>query len=315
MTGRTKALAGAVVCLAQAAYLFPRLQGAALTPLLITFAALVLVPLLLDLLLAEDTTRLAGWILALQLPAGILLATAQVIPRGAAATFAVLPWVALTSMLAVAGLTGLMLGRWRKSLGRGCDAIAMVFAGVGGLWVLADRTGVRPLNLDREIVALTAVHFHYAGLILPVITGFVIERNPTSRAAVMAAIGVILGVPSVAIGIALAQIGWGPAFETAAGCGLAVAGMMVGFLQARLALEPFAAGRARVLLAVAGGSLFVAMFLALMQALGASAIPVPRLDPGAMLVLYGLLDAVGFGLCGVLGWRCVLARRSGSGSS
>lgn len=307
MSSRTKALAGAAVWTAFAVFALRRGQPQDVTHVLLAFAALVLAPLLLELMLAEDRTRLAGWLLLLQLPAAVLLTASFVVPAGAAAAFAALPWFALTAMLAVAGLTGLMLGRWRKSLGRGCESIAMLYAGIGGVWVFAERAGLRPLGFDGEIVALTAVHFHFAGWLLPAITGLVIDRQEESRLGSLAAIGVVLGVPAVALGITLAQFGWGPAFETAAGCGLALAGMVVAILQVRIATEAGVAGVARVLLLVAGASLFIGMFLAVIYALRTTALPVPRLDLGSMRALHGVINAVGFGLCGLLGWRMVLS--------
>ncbi len=306
MSGRNKAFVGGVVWTAFAIFALRRGQPLDVTHVLLAFAALVLAPLLLELILAEDRTRLAGWLLRLQLPAAILLTAAFVAPAGAPAAFAALPWLMITAMLAVAGLTGLMLGRWRKSLGRGCESIAMFYAGIAGLWVFADRAGLRPLGFDAEIVALTAVHFHFAGWILPAITGLVIDRQPESRLGSLAAIGVVLGVPAVALGITLAQLGWGSALETAAGCGLAIAGMAVAILQVRIATEARVHGSARILLLVAGASLFVGMFLAVIYALRTTALPVPRLDLGAMRALHGVINAVGFGLCGLIGWRIAL---------
>lgn len=310
MNGRTKALIGGAVWAAFAIFALRRGQPNDLSHVLLAFAALVIVPLLLELMLIEDRTRLAGWLLALQLPAAILLTAAMVAPAGAAAAFATLPWLALTAMLAIAGLTGLMLGRWRKSLGRGCESIAMAYAGIGGLWTFADRAGIRPLDFDATIVALTAVHFHFAGWVLPAITGYVIDRHAESRFASLAAIGVVLGVPAVAMGITLAQLGWGPAFETAAGCGLAVAGMMVAILQVRFATESRVNGTARLLLFISGASLFIGMFLAVIYALRSTSLPLPRLDLGSMRALHGAINAIGFGLCGILGWRMALRREA-----
>jgi hypothetical protein len=305
MSTRTKALVGAVVWTAFAVFALRRGQPQDATHVLLAFAVLVVSPLLLERLLAGDRTRLAGWVTLLQLPAAVLLTAALVAPPGAGVGFAALPWLVLTLLLAVAGVTGLMLGTWRKSLGRGCASIATIYSGIGGLWVFADRVGLRPLGFDPEIVALTAVHFHFAGWVLPALTGFVIDQHPESRLGSLAAIGVVLGVPAVAMGITLAQLGWGPAFEAAAGCGLALAGMAVAILQVRLAMEARVVGAARLLLIVSGASLFIAMFLSAAYALRATAVPVPRLDLGAMRALHGVINAAGFALCGILGWRLV----------
>jgi hypothetical protein len=122
-------------------------------------------------------------------------------------------------------------------------------------------------------------------------------------------------VPAVALGITLAQLGWGPAFEAAAGCGLALAGMAVAILQVRLATENRVAGAARLLLLASGASLFIGMFLAAIYALRGTAVPLPRLDLGAMRALHGVINAAGFSLCGILGWRLVLGEAVASADS
>src|SRR5690606_17128804 len=138
----------------------------------------------------------------------------------------------------------------------------------------ADRIGVRPLGFGAEIVALTAVHFHYAGILLTASAGFLLERNPESRFTARGAVGVVLGVPLVAAGITIHQLGWSTMFESVAGCGLALAGMLIGILHVRLAVAGGPpAGRA--LLVVAGASLFIAMFLAAIYALRLTPLPVP----------------------------------------
>lgn len=324
-TGRSKAIAGAIIWIAYTLAESPRAQDNTWTYLLITFAALIILPLLLEVMLAGDRTRLAGWTLALQLPAAILLAVAFHFPAGAIAAFCALPWVALTWMLTVTGLTATLLGGGRRSIGKRCEDAGLIFACVGGLWILADRIGLRPMKFDSAIVALTAAHFHYAGIILPAFTGFVLERYPESRFAARAAVGVVLGVPAVAVGITFSQLGWGNALETAAGCGLALAGMVVAILHVRLALEggdseAGNSGRAefrnssgtgsrglpRLLLGTAGVSLFFGMFFAMIYALRLSAIGLPAYDLATMRMLHGTVNAIGFGLCGVLGWRGLL---------
>jgi hypothetical protein len=178
------------------------------------------------------------------------------------------------------------------------------------MWAFADRVGLQPLNFDPAIVVLTATHFHYAGLVLPVLTGLLLERIPDSRLASTAAVGVVLGVPVVAIGITLTELGLGPVVETAAGCGLALAGMVIAVLHVRIATEKRGSTLARGLLGISGASLFFGMFLAVTYSLRASSLPVPRLDLATMRLLHGTVNALGFGLCGILGWRRLLLERS-----
>jgi diphthamide biosynthesis methyltransferase len=104
----------------------------------------------------------------------------------------------------------------------------------------------------------------------------------------------------------VSQLGGGLGVEMAAGSALALAGMGVAVLHVRLATEARAgAMRVRLLLGASGVSLFFAMTLAGLYAIRPLALPFPWLDLPAMRMAHGTLNALGFGLCGVLGWRGV----------
>jgi hypothetical protein len=178
------------------------------------------------------------------------------------------------------------------------------------------------------------VHFHFAGLLLPIFAGLATRYFPFSRMASLAAIGVVLGVPAVAVGITTTQLGVGPAIEAAAGCGLAVAGALVAILHVRIALDLPALLRAeqsgafgvvrketasgaamassrlpitRALFAVTGVSLFFGVALAAIYASRAFVTPLPWLDVPWMRALHGTVNALGFGVCGLFAWRRVAA--------
>ena len=307
----TRALAGGVVWLGFLAVGRPDLRGDAWAHALLLFAALVLVPLALDLIAelndARRTAQWLGWSQMGQLPAAVLLAMACGLQPGIVAAGLAMPWLALTTLLAAAGVSRMLRHGWARPLDRLCGDVALLFSAVGGLWTVGDRAGFAPLGFDAAIVALTAVHFHYAGLLLLLFTGFVVRRMKDSRFVARVAVGVVLGVPAVAVGITTSQLGWGPAVEAAAGSALALSAMLVAIFHVRIALEGDLPAPARVLLGIAGGSLFFGMVLAALYAIRAFAAPLPWLGIPEMRALHGTLNAVGFGLCGVLGWRAAKA--------
>lgn len=282
---------------------------------LLLFAALVLVPLALEILADdEDAAWGAGRLTAaqrLQLPAALLLTSACLLPAGSVAGLLALPWMGFTALLAWIGVARLRRGGVRRSLHGLCADVALLYALVGGIWTGLDRGGLSPLGFDAAIVALTAVHFHYAGLLLPLFAGLVQRELWRSRLAARAAIGVVLGVPAVAVGITGTRLGWGSSLEAAAGCGLALAGMAVAILQVRIAWGASGTMRTRILLGVSGAALFVGMVLAALYAVRAFAAPVQGLGLPQMRLLHGSLNALGFGLCGVLGWRGMASRARG----
>lgn len=306
MTAVTKSGVGAIVWGAFLGFCGPSRLDSAWAHGLLLFSALVLVPLALELVVETDETGAPAQWLALvrrwQFPAAFLLAVACGLSSGLLAAGLAMPWVVVTAGLAVVGLARVKRAQLRRPLDGLCADAALIFLGVGGGWVLVERAGLSPLGFDSTIVTLTAVHFHYAGLVLPLVAGRVQRELFFWRFPAQAAVGVVLGVPAVAFGITATKLGWGHNLEEAAGCGLALAGMAVAVLQVRIALESKRPVLTRWLLGVSGASLFFGMVLAGLYAMGASVI-VPWLGIPQMRLIHGTVNAIGFGLCGVIAWR------------
>lgn len=311
MTAKTRAIVGGVIWAAFVALRARDLHGEAWAHALLLFAALVLVPLVLGLFVEpehpqRDATAFAKVHLA-QFPAAVLLVAACWLPAGVVAALLALPWVVLLCSLAWLGVMRMKRGGLRRGLDLLCADTALIFSAIGGLWTLADRAGLQPLGFAPTIVTLTAVHFHYAGLLLPLYAGLVQREFWFWRFSSQAAVGVVLGVPAVAVGITTTQLGWGPSIEAAAGCGLALAGAAVAVLHVRIALESKRSLSTRLLLGVAGASLFFGMVLTALYAMRAFAQPFPWIGIPQMRAIHGTVNALGFGLCGLLGWRAMMA--------
>jgi hypothetical protein len=301
---------GAAVWMLSATWQVADLRSIAWSSALLTFAALVLVPLVLDLAGETDEVgnprRLLDWARLLHMPAAVLLTVGCRLEPGAVAAGLALPWVALTGLLALAGVARIAR-RGLAPLWKFCRDAGLAMIAVGGAWTLADRLALHPLGFGPEIVQLTAVHFHYAGLVLPVITACVLREFPRSRVASFAGWGVLAGVPLVALGITSAQLGGGTVGEMVAAMVLAPSAMIVAVLQLRLALTGGWPRQAQALWVVAGMSLLFGMTLALLYAARDLALPLPWLNIPWMRALHGTANALGFALCGTLGWW--LARR------
>jgi len=274
---------------------------------LLGFAALVLMPLLLDLIRLDcETTprllRIFRAVRALQFPAAALLLASCILPGGWAAALLASPWIVLTAMLA--GIGGYRLLRHGfQPLGSLCQDAGLIFIAVGGVWTLADRLGLHPLGFGTDIVQLTAVHFHFAGLVLPVMTGLIVQEFPSSRVATIAGWGVLAGVPLVAVGITSSQLGQTHALEFFAALVLAGSAMIVAFFQLRLAAEIRWPLKVRMWWGAAGFSLIFGMSLALLYAARPYFAPLPWLDLPWMRALHGTANALGFAFCSLVGWR------------
>jgi hypothetical protein len=236
----------------------------------------------------------------LQLPAALPLMVAFALPPGIPAVLCALPWVLYTGLLALVGLS-----RWwshrRDSFAEWAICAGPLFVAIGGGWLLMSRLGVEPLGFREPIVLLTAAHFHHAGFVLPVLAGLA-ARASRSRLGPVAAVGVMVGVPLVAVGITARQLDAGLAWLDIACAGfLVIACLLTAFLQARAAMagdEPVG----RILLLASSLSLFAAMLTAAAYALGTLWDP-PWIDIPTMSRTHALINALGFALLGCIGWN------------
>jgi hypothetical protein len=232
-----------------------------------------------------------------QLPAALCLLASFAFPAGSKAAALAVPWLLFTGLVAVLGL--------RRLIERGPLPLAelsidggMLFLPVGGTWLLFSRWGERFLGFGEPLVLLTGAHFHFAGFVLPILTGLAARALP-GRWGRIAAAGVLTGVPLVAIGITLTPRGirW---VEPIAAAWLAASAFIVAGMEWRLA----AASRSikdAFLLGVSGTALAAAMALAPVYALGLF-LGKQWLDIPAMLRLHATVNVLGFALPGLIHW-------------
>lgn len=287
------AAVGAVVWVGVVAWMLPTPFHTDWAVALLLLAPLVLVPLVLGR--DGGDTRLDRVIALSQPPAAVLLVAAFVLPEGTTAGVLTVPWLAVSGLIALSGLVRLRRTEWVGNVGR-------MFLVVGGGWTAMSRLGMRPLDFEPVIVLLTAIHFHYAGFVLPVVAGW-IERTRPDRLIRVAAVGVALGVPAVAVGITATQLKFAPLLEALAGWWTAAAAGLVAVAQIRLAVRGPGARAARGLWGVSAVALVVGMGLAALYA-GRPYLSVAWLDIPWMRALHGTAEALGFALAGVLGWCC-----------
>lgn len=296
-------LAGGIAWVTAVAVLRPSPFQTAWAWLLLLLAALVLVPLGLGLV---GHAQANGWqrllekvVAAVQLPAGLLLGAAFLLPEGYLAAALSVPWLATTGLIALLGLLHLWRHR-RGPLHEFTIGAALAYLAVGGFWAFLNRAGIRPLGFESIIVLLTAIHFHYAGFALPLLAGLAL-REGGGRLGRIAAVGVVAAVPSVAVGITATQRGLGPGVETLSAWLMAGAGALTAWLYLRLALRPGRPVAVRVLWLVAAGSLAFGMGLAALYG-SRFVLPLAWLDIPWMRALHGSANALGVGLAGLLSW-------------
>jgi hypothetical protein len=272
---------------------------------ILLLAPLALVPLgLRSIEIPKSTaleTALIKWTRWLQLPAATTFALSFSLPQSYAASALVLPWFVVTLLLALAGFLRLR----RLGIRLDCEAgtiAALLFIAVGGGWAVISRAGLRPQDFSHPIVLLTAVHFHYAGFVLPLIAACIAKELQTAPRSASGSwidrlmlASIIVGVPAVGLGISLS-----PHIEVAAAFILAIGCLILGARQIQAALVIGNPTRIS-LAAISSLSLASAMALAAIYALGEYS-GHRWIDVPAMIRTHGAFNAFGFAACGVAAW-------------
>jgi hypothetical protein len=171
------------------------------------FAAAVLAPGVVHVI------GVGGWARRLVLPGGVLAAASFLAPAGWAAVLCA-PYLLACVLVAVQGLRRLLAHGLAPARELGVTA-AMLYLPAAATWLVAHRAGIALLDYPPYWVALTATHFHLAGVVLPVVAA--------KRGGGWIVWVVVLGVPLTAIGI-----GFVHALETPASIATAAGGLLVG---------------------------------------------------------------------------------------
>ncbi len=276
-----------------------------LETVILLLAALVLVPL--GLRLSDDAERgplarrlltTANW---LQPPAAILLGASFAFDQGWLAAFLAIPWFIVTLLIAAVGALDAWRRGWRLD-GSTAFTAAYLFIPVGGGWGLISRAGLNPQDFSDAIVLLTAVHFHYAGFVLPIVAGLVVRSLRPRKSDQFMLVAIILGVPLIGVGISLSpRVEVGAAILLALGCTILAIRQIQAAITSR---DPTCI----TLLCVSSLSLLAAMGLAAVYAVGEFTghawLSIPT-----MIRTHGAANAFGFATCGLAGWA--LKRESG----
>lgn len=189
---------------------------------------------------------------------------------------------------------------WSLTLPQVVARAALLLWTVGAGWLVIDAFGLRPLGFSPLVVRLTAIHFHYAAFIVPVIAAVVAAAYPSALSRTAAVISV-LGAPSTAIGITAAQLGAPHWVETLFALPMIAGALLVGVVHLGLALGPEGATSprpVRVLRLVVGATLLGTMGLAAAYAARGWLPWAPTIPQ--MALWHGIGNAVGVALCGLL---------------
>jgi len=244
--------------------------------------------------LIETTLALASG------PAAWLVAASFFLRTGNVAAALVLPWAAIAATTALLGLVRLA-GRARRGavdqVGLAVD-VSAAFLTLGAFWLVISRLGRTFLGFGEPLAILTAVHFHFAGRAAPILIGYTAYIRAEDRGGRRlrgAAIGVIVGMPLVAVGITMS-----PIVALAGTVVLSVA--LIALAAVQVELRPVMRSPiSRTLLLLSSGSIAIGMALALVYALGV-VVGNLWLDVPAMARTHGVINGIGFILGALFAW-------------
>jgi len=264
-----------------------------LVNLLITVGMLVVVPAGLRLL-ADPAAEFARrcW------PVGAVAGAVSLwLPRGATATTLATGYAVVAAVLCAYAVSRPIPPR-REWPAEAAALTALISPSIAASALVAERSGYPLFGFEPGVLALTVAHFHFAGFAAALIAGLLTRITP-GRAADTAALTVPAGTALVLLGYFTAE-----AVELAGALVLTAGMWTVGWLIWRYTRTEVPDRLTAALLGGSAAVLAVSMVLAVSWALGeATGLPHPSLT--WMAATHGVANALGFAVCGMVGWRRV----------
>lgn len=232
----------------------------------------------------------------------VLFSVAYHLSQGLTAGILVLPWLAFSMFVAFKKWKKLQLFK-HPAIWHAAELAAYLYLPVGIFWAFIDRLGIQVLGYDPTIILLTAVHFHYAGFILSQVTSWLIKNFPFKRSRLLG-LGIIAGIPLVALGISSSHFLWPDWIEILSVSIFTVAASIVGILHVWVGLKS-PRGIPKVLFVLGGLALLTGMTLAFCYG-WRSVFRIEALTIPWMYAVHGTCNAMGFSLPILLGWWAIL---------
>ncbi|WP_170006368.1 YndJ family protein [Bacillus fonticola] len=256
-------------------------------------------------LFAPDADRWVAWLWRLHPIAFVATLVSFLLDRGLWSTVFSLPWFFWTALLSLYGLWTLWKRQAWRTLPELLLHIGPVYIVVGGMWLVLHRTGLDIMGFPDIIVLLTSIHFHYAAFVVPIVFGLALRAAGARLGKVASFLGslVLVGPIFVALGITFGEsLPW---FEFFAVVELVVPIALLSFLFLWKWVPTLEDTRAKGLLIIGFGSLFVSMSFAFLYGYGHvhDGEELMFLSIPLMVFVHGMVNVFGFSLFTLLGMR------------
>lgn len=257
---------------------------------LLVAAPLYLIPL------CWQMDQQANWLIWSAMISGGLFMMAFQMEKGPGAAGLIIPWLIL-----VLGLAFKKVKKFdRSNFQNWIELSGYVFLPIGIFWTIIDRLGIQLLGYDPTIIILTAVHFHYAGFILPQVTAWLLGKHASGFKRIVG-LGIIAGIPLVALGISSTHFQWSGWVEVICVTVMTLAGAAVGGLHINTAKQTKSIW-VKLLFFIGGLSLMVGMCLAFCYG-WRHVFVIETLTIPWMYAVHGTCNAIGFAVPILLAWK------------
>ncbi|MDG4656324.1 YndJ family protein [Ectobacillus antri] len=202
-------------------------------------------------------------------------------------------WFGYTIMVGYFGVHRL-IQRGIRPLQEFAIDIGLLYLVLGGFWFYAYIANIQVMHFTSIIVLLTAIHFHYSALLIPIFTGFLGRKfHTSSNLYTYTAWSVIVSPMTIAVGITYSRV-----FEF-----IAVLAYMFGlYMYSIMVLRtPFQRNVAKVLVSISALVLIFTISLSLLYAYGRAMHQV-TISIDAMIFFHGLMNTIGVVTPAIIGW-------------
>jgi hypothetical protein len=269
--------------------------------MIVSFAILVLVPMIIRDVNRKDVFYRFATIL--HVPFGLIAVSSFYTNQGLLSAVLTIPWIFITALMGLSGLVDIIKNKNYQLPFPLLINVSNMMIVVGSGWLFLHRTGLEILHFSDQIILLTAIHFHYAAFITPYIiakTGKVVLDNSQKYRLLyqILAVGTIIGIPIIAMGITFNQI-----IEFLGMLVLATTLIVFASFQLFVGNKFIDSSKIKTFLSIASICVLSAMIFSFIYGFG-------HLTPDhheyiisveQMVVTHGILNSVGFGLFGVIG--------------
>ncbi|MED4730752.1 YndJ family protein [Aneurinibacillus migulanus] len=279
---------------------------------LLLFAFFITVPLALFVVEHPgrdgETSRLYRMIVRLHLPMAVIGTLSFAYPAGKLAGLLSLSWVLFTCLI---GLYGLLrfLKRGFYFLEEFCIDAGLMYMTLGGFWFAAHRFDFDIMNFGSLIILLTAIHFHYSSLAVPIFTGLLGRTMEKTKLYRWMAAGNVISPLLIAVGITYSRT-----VEWLAVIFFACCLLVYVYYTFRMICVEKKGGVTKASLTLSSLSLLLTMGFAVSYGIGRG-FGIQWVSIPTMVLIHGTGNTFGFVFLGLLAWTSIRpeARTSASG--